>query len=141
MGLFHHQTGIESEYITHFHISHGDHAVGLAWNMRDGAPREVMVFRSTQGFAEEGVEPTGDYRQTLVYSGSAGHVKLNDTSLVNDIAYYYTVFARGDDGEWHLQLTDTVSPGGASHWRRAGYDDDGAGLQAAIDADTGMING
>jgi len=133
--LFHHHSGIDSEYITHFHITHGDHAAGLAWDLRDRRPREVMVFRSTQGFVEDGVEPTGDYRQTLVYKGADGHVKLTDASLTNDIAYYYSVFAAGDDGEWHLQLTDTVAPKSSSHWKRAGCVDDGESLQRILEMD------
>jgi hypothetical protein len=135
MSLFHHHGGIDSEYITHFHVSHGDQSAGLAWNLRDGEPREVMVFRSAQGFVEEGVEPTGDDRQALVYRGSDTHVKLTDTSLVNNVAYYYSVFAAGDDGGWHLQLTDTVAPQASSHWKRAGCEDDSENLQRIIDMD------
>ena len=137
MSLFHHRSGIDSEHVVHFHVSHGDHAAGLAWDLRDETPREIAVFRSTQGFVEEGVDPTGDDRQTLVYRGSDRHVKLTDQDLTNDIAYYYSVFAAGDDGAWHLQLTDTVAPGGsASHWHRAGCGDrDDVSLQRVIDMD------
>ena len=135
MGLFHHHTDISSEYITHFHITHGDHAAGLAWDLRDERPREVMVFRSMQGFVEEGVDPAEDDRQTLVYRGSDRHAHLTDTSLVNDIAYYYSVFAADDVGDWHLQLTDTVAPKGSSHWNRAGYAGDGESMQRIIDMD------
>ncbi len=135
MSLFHHQSGIESQYITHFHVKQGDRLAGFAWDLRDDTPREVLVFRSTQGFVEEGVDPTGDERQRLVYQGSDLHAKLSDAGLTNDIAYYYSVFARGDDGHWHLQLTDTVAPKSESHWRRPGYDGDGDSLQQIIDMD------
>jgi len=136
--LFHHHSGIESQYITHFHAGHGDHAAGLAWDLRDGQAREVMVFRSAQGFVDEGVDPIADDRQTLVYRGTDKHVKLTDQNLGNDVAYYYSVFAAGDDGAWHLQLTDTVAPKSSSHWRQTGYDDESDVRQRVIDMD---ING
>jgi hypothetical protein len=135
MGLFHHHAGIESEYITHFHIAHGDREAGLAWDLRDGDTREIAVFRSAQGFVEEGVDPMTDGRQTLVYQGADRHVRLVDQHLENGIAYYYTVFARGDDGDWHLQLTDTVAPEGSSHWKRAGYEGESESQQRAFDLD------
>ncbi len=93
------------------------------------------MFRSTQGFVEEDVDPQGDERQRPVYQGSDLHVRLTDRSLTNDIAYYYSVFARGDDGDWHLQLTDTVAPRSESHWQRAGFAGDGESLQRIIDMD------
>jgi hypothetical protein len=133
--LFHHHSGIESQYVTHFHTRQGDRSVGLAWDLRDKRPREVAVFRSTQDFVEDGVDPTGDDRQRLVYQGSELHARLSDDSLTNDIAYYYSVFAKGDDGNWHLQLTDTVAPKSESHWRREGYTDDGESLQRIVDMD------
>ena len=133
MTLFHHHSGTESEYIPHFRVSQGDQAAGLAWDLRDDRPRDVLVFRSRLGFVEEGVDPTADDRQTLVYQGADRHVKLTDQHLINDIAYYYSVFAAGDDGAWHLQLTDTVAPQSSSHWRRAGCDDEGDSRQRLID--------
>jgi len=133
--LFHHRSGIEGEFITHFHAGHGDHAAGLAWDLRDDRPREVMVFRSAQDFVEEGVDPTTDDRQTLIYRGSDRHVKLTDENLTNDVAYYYSVFAAADDGAWHLQLTDTVAPSSSSHWHRGGYEVDDDSRQRLIDMD------
>jgi hypothetical protein len=94
-----------------------------------------MVFRSTQGFVEDEVEPTSDERQRLVYQGSDLHAKMTGDSLTNDIAYDYSVFARGEDGNWHLQLTDAVAPRSESHWQLAGYAGDGASLQRIIDMD------
>ncbi len=135
MSVFHHHSGIDTQYITHFHVRQGDRSAGLAWDLRDKKPREVLVFRSTQGFVEEDVDPQGDERQRPVYQGSDLHVRLTDRSLTNDIAYYYSVFARGDDGDWHLQLTDTVAPRSESHWQRAGFAGDGESLQRIIDMD------
>jgi hypothetical protein len=138
MALFHHHSGAESEYITRFHISHGDYEATLAWDQRDDRERAIMVFRSTQGFVEEGVEPTDDGRQELVYRGADRHVKLTDHNLASDVVYYYSVFAQGDDGEWHLQLTDTVSPGGAPHHWSRGPAGDADSLQEVIDSESVM---
>jgi len=140
MGLFRHDHGIESQYITHFHASHGDHAAGLAWNLRDDRPREVLVFRSAQGFVREDVDPTVDEDQTLVYRGSDRHVGFTDGGLTNDVAYYYSVFARADDGSWHLQLTDTVAPHGSHHWHGEGYDDQAERMQQVIDMDLNRMS-
>jgi len=137
--LFHHHSGVESQYITHFHVGHGDRAAGLAWDLRDGQAREVMVFRSAQGFVEEGTDPTADDSQTLVYRGTDRHARLTDEGLTNDVAYYYSVFAAGDDGAWHLQLTDTVAPKGSSHWQREGSIDDTDTVQCVIDMDLNRV--
>lgn len=92
-------------------------------------------------FVERGVDPTTDERQTLVYRGSDRHVKLVDENLTNDAAYYYSVFAAGDDGAWHLQLTDTVAPRSSSHCHRVGYDDhDDDSLQRVIDMDLNRMS-
>ncbi len=135
MNLFHHDGGIESQYITHFHARQGDRTAGLAWDLRDKQAREVIVFRSTQGFVDEALDPTADDRQTVVYQGTDTHVKLTETNLTNDVAYYFSVFAKGDDGHWQLQLTDTVAPNGESHWNHPGHDGDGDSLQRVIDMD------
>jgi len=135
MSLFHHHPGIESQYLTHFHVKQGNHTAGLAWDLRDAQPREVTVFRSTQEFVQEDVDPTTDHRQKVVYQGADTHVKLTETDLTNDVVYYFSLFAKGDDGHWHLQLTDTVAPNGESHWNSPGHDGDGDSLQRIIDMD------
>ena len=135
MTVFHRQSGIDSEYVTGFQIRQGDRSANLAWGLRDSEPREVLVFRSTQGFVEDGVDPAGDYRQRLVYQGNDLHARLTDASLANDIAYYYSVFAKGDGGDWHLQLTETVAPRSESHWTRPGFSDDDECAQRIVDMD------
>ena len=142
MGLFHHHSGIESEYITHFRVDHGNREADLTWDLRDQHGRDVVVFRSEQGFVAEGTDPTADDRQTLVYQGRERHVRLSDEHLTNDVAYYYSIFARGDDGDWHLQLTDTVAPHGAGEWRRSGQADrDEVQRVIDLDLDLGASNG
>jgi hypothetical protein len=131
--LFHHHGGTDSQYINRFQIRQGDRSAGLSWEMRDGQPREVLVFQSMQGFVENDDDPTGDFRQRLVYQGSDLHVRLNDADpsgdvayyYPDDIAYYYTVFAKGDDGDWHLQLTVTAAPRSVGYWQRPGSEGDG----------------
>lgn len=44
MGLFHHHGGIESEYVTHFRIDHGNREANLAWDLRDEHGRDVAVI-------------------------------------------------------------------------------------------------
>jgi hypothetical protein len=121
---FNHHDGSGAEYITQFHIRQGDCSASLAWDVRDARPREVLILRSTQGFVEDGVDPTGDDHQRLVYQGTDLYARLIDAGSTrdlsyrysNDIAYYYSVFVRGDDGNWHLQLTKTAAPRSVSHW-------------------------
>ena len=126
MTLFHHVAGADTQYIAQFHTRQGDRAAGLSWEMRDGRPREVLVFQSTRGVVEDGVEPTADEGQWLVYQGTETHARLTDSIGSDDvvyyypdsIAYYYSVFARGDDGHWYLQLTERAKPRSVGHWYR-----------------------
>ena len=98
--------------------------------MRDRQPREVLVLQSTQGFVADGVDPTADDRQRLVYRGTEPHARLTDGSVNNDVAYYYpddfsyyySVFARGDDGNLHLQLTVRAAPRSVGSWQRPDSD-------------------
>lgn len=76
-----------------------------------------------------------DECQTLVYQRDKHHVRLSDEHLTNDVAYYYSVFAHGDEGDWHLQFPDTVAPHGASEWRRTGHEADRDEIQRVIDLD------
>ncbi len=127
MGLVHHAGRVEGEYVTHFHAGHGNGWAVLAWDLRHTAPRDVMVLRSDQGFAET-ADP-GDPRQTLVYRGVERHAKVMDAELTNDTAYYYTVFTMGDRGDWRTEVRTTVAPKGQAHWKRAGVEEDGESLR------------
>ena len=99
--------------------------------MRDEA-REVLVLSSKQGFAEQDISPTGDLRQQVIFQGRALHFRLIDASQARDVACCYAVFAKGDDGNWHLQLTETVEPTSESCWKRTSFDADGESLQRAF---------
>jgi hypothetical protein len=136
--LFNHHGGTDTQYITRFQIRQGDRSASFSWETRDGQPREVLVFQSTQGFIEDGVDPAGDYRQQLVYQGSDLHARLTDADpsgdvayyYSDDIAYYYSVFAKGDDGDWCLQLTGKAAPRSVGCWQRPV--DKGSGSPAQI---------
>jgi hypothetical protein len=131
--LFHNHAGADAHYIAQFAIRQGDRSAGLSWEMRDGQRREVLVFQSMQGFVDGGHDPTGDYRQRLVYQGSEPHARLNDAGESNDIAYhypddiayYYSVFARGVDGDWYLQLTEKAAPRSVGCWQYPDSEGDG----------------
>ena len=128
MILFHHHGGSESGYITQFQIRQGDRSASLSWELRDRRPREILVFESIHGFVEDDADPTADHGQRLVYQGSDLHARLtgagasdNDVGYryPDDIVYYYSVFARGDDGNPHLQLIVTAAPRSVGCWVRA----------------------
>lgn len=108
MAEFHHHCGGGGVFVTSFRIRQGDRAAGLEWTLRDGWAREILIFRSTQGIVGDGVDPTLDHRQRVVYQGTGRDARVDD-DLSHDIAYhyrddiryYYSVFApsRGADLE------------------------------------------
>lgn len=139
MTLFQHRGGRDGEYLARFSIRQGQNAAGLTWEPRDGQAREIRVFFSTQGVVADGVDPTADRRQQLVYQGSGQSARLGDDRRSGDVAYYYpdgivyhySIFARGDDGDWHLQLTATAKPRSVSAWECPDGHRDGDGHQEA----------
>jgi hypothetical protein len=137
---FHQRGGTDGHYVNRFEIRQGDRSAGLSWEMRDGQPREVLVFQSMQAFVEDDHDPTDDYRQRLVYQGSELHARLTDADpsgdiayhYPDDIAYYYSVFAKGDEGDWHLQLTEKAEPRSVRYWQRP--NSEGSGNPEQVDA-------
>lgn len=119
MTLFRHGQATDSQYLTHLHAVHGHDFLALCWDLRGEADREVLVFRSRQGFADEAITPWTDPRQTLVYRGrdkSSVETELQDETVRDDMTYFYSLFALGDDGAWHEQLKIAVTPGLPTHW-------------------------
>jgi hypothetical protein len=112
-------------YLTHFHAGHASGVAVLAWERRGDEVREVRVFRSLEGFAQESDDPGSDPSQVLVYEGSEEHTKVVDDSVADDVVYYYTVFARDDQGGWHREVRATVTLDGDVSWRRAGVEGEG----------------
>lgn len=117
MAVFNHKSPVDRQYLTHFRADHGDGRVVLAWETRDGLPRELMVFRSREAFAQEGIDPRSDARQTLIYRGTDRHSKVQDAALEDGVHYFYSVFVLGNDSVWHLQLTTVATPGGHASWQ------------------------
>jgi hypothetical protein len=115
MAIFRH--GKSSDYLTHFHAAHGDGWAVLAWDVRGDERREVAVFRSLDAFADESADPTADARQTLVHQGVENHSHVQEAGLIDGVDYYYSVFAMGDDGDWHEQLKTKVKPKDDTHWK------------------------
>jgi hypothetical protein len=115
MGIFHHNS--KSEFLTHFHAANGDGWAVLTWDCRGDAPRDVLVLRSTHDFAPDEGDPTSAAGQTVVYEGAEEHAHVQDMGLQDGIDYFYTVFAKADDGEWHEQLNAKVTPEADFHWQ------------------------
>ena len=140
MALFHHHAGSDGELVTSFHIRQGDRAAGLDWTLRDGSGREILVFQSTHGVVGDGVDPTIDHRQRVVYQGSGLAARVDDDlsddiaySYCDDMRYHYSVFARGDDGDWYLQLAATVAPRSVRSWQCKGRQSDDENLHTTED--------
>lgn len=124
MGLFHHDQTAERQYLTHVHVEHGDGSVILSFASRDHLPHEIAVFRSVDSFAEESIEPASDPRQKLIYQGSELHSQIADEQLADGTSYFYSIFARGEDGGWHLQLKTIATAKAGVHWQWLGADRD-----------------
>jgi hypothetical protein len=107
----------EGRLISHFHAGHNDVWATLTWKTRGSTPREVMVLRSSTGYAGSSDDPASDRRQTVVYHGTEAQGNFKDAGLAGDAAYYYTVFARDDEGSWHKQTEITVTADEAAHWQ------------------------
>jgi len=129
-----------SASLTHFHAGHASGVAVLAWERRGDEMREVRVFRSREGFAGESADPEGDASQVLVYEGSEESTRVVDDAITEDAVFFYTVFVRDDQGEWHREIRATVTMDGDVSWRRAGVESDGVSQdrfrQMWTDADT-----
>ena len=88
--------------------------------------------------------PSADDRQRLVYPGHRAARQTDATAgFSNDIAYYYpddfsyyySVFARGDDGNLHLQLTVRAAPRSVGSWQRPGCEGDDESPQETGDVE------
>jgi hypothetical protein len=140
MSLFRPAGSHGSASLTHFHAGHASGVAVLAWERRGDKMREVRVFRSGDGFAEESADPSGSASQVLVYEGSEESTRVVDDTVTDDAVFYYTVFVKSDQGDWRREIRAAVTFDGDVHWRRAGVEDDGASQdrfrQMWTDADT-----
>ena len=113
-------------YVERFDIRQGDREAELAWALSDSRPHEVRIYRSCRSFASD-VDAVGESGQRLVYQGTGSGARLGDASRNGDIvyryapeiAYYYSMFIRADDGRWRLQLRVAAQPRSVGHWERS----------------------
>jgi hypothetical protein len=115
LGLFHHDQSAGQQCLGHLHLESGEDWVGLTFEARDRRPHEVVVFRSEVGFPDASLDPAADARQTLVYRGTDLHSRVKDDGLAEGAHYFYSIFAAGEDGQWHLQLQAEVTLRGGRH--------------------------
>ncbi len=124
MTLFDHDAAVGCDYLDRLEIRQGDRDAELDWALRGRRDREVRIYRSSRGFASG--PATTDRDQALVYEGSAAATRLASAGdhtgpayrVSADIAYYYSIFARDDDGTWHPQLRVKAEPCSVGRWRR-----------------------
>jgi len=104
--LFHHVAGADTQYITQFHTRQGDRAAASPGRCATGDPA-----RSSSPIDAGVVETASNPPPTRVSGSSTrhGNARQMTDSIGSDdvvyyypdsIAYYYSVFARGDDGHW-----------------------------------------
>jgi len=113
-------------YLERFDIRQGDRAAELAWSLSDSRPHEVRIYRSYRSFVSD-VDAAGEAGQLLVYQRKGSRARFGDASRNGDIvyryapeiAYYYSMFIRADDGRWHLQLRVAAQPHSVGHWERS----------------------
>jgi hypothetical protein len=121
--------------LDHFKASSGDQWVVLKWRRRKGVEGvvRVAVMRSERGFAakaEEVIEP--DSTQHLVYEGV--DARCQDQDVIGGVDYYYTCFARREDGLWERQHEYHIKPKVERVWERAeATDSDSSAYVQAMD--------
>lgn len=122
--LFDHDTALGCDFLDRLEIRQGDRDAELDWTLRGAARRAVRIYRSSRGFTSD--PAAADQDQALVYEGSAPATRLTggagDAGLAYrvspDIAYYYSIFVRADDGVWRPQLRVRAEPRSVGRWRR-----------------------
>ena len=93
--------------LRHFKVKVDEHWVVLEWAKHEEGPVRVAVLRSEAGFAESPAEVFDERpTQTLVHEGDEDEAQ--DTGVVPTVKYYYTCFARTEDGTWEKEHTDHV---------------------------------
>jgi hypothetical protein len=99
----------DERLLDHFRASADEHWVVLKWKKCIDDPLRVAVLRSEEGFAEsvEAVfaEPP---TQQVVYEGDGD--SCQDQDVAAGVRFFYTCFARRDDGLWQRQHTDKIKP-------------------------------
>ena len=100
-------------HIAHFHVRHHDGRIELEWEVRNAPELRWRVLRSEHGFAESPETP-GTSGQVLV--NESADTFLTDEGLDSHAHYFYTVFAREQDGLWQRQVEAKVRPHDRLSW-------------------------
>jgi hypothetical protein len=121
--------------LDHFKASSGDQWVVLKWRRRKGVEGAVRiaVLRSELRFAQKAEEVIHeDSTQHLVYEGV--DARCQDQDVIGDVDYYYTCFARREDGLWERQHDYHIKPKVAHAYERSeATDSDSSDFVKAMD--------
>jgi hypothetical protein len=116
-----------------FKANSDGHWVVLKWKKSDATPVRVAVLRSEQGFAEKADEVADSASgQSVLYEGADDYCQ--DQDVISRVDYYYTCFARREDGTWERQHTFHVKPKFAhEHQRTEIFDRDDPAYLRSMD--------
>lgn len=99
--------GSDEPHLTHFLADRQSGSVVLAWDVRNAPALSWRVLRSEHDFAKTADALVGSDQTLLSDSQQCG---VRDEKADARTTYYYTVFARGDQGVWHRQVKVKIKP-------------------------------
>ena len=99
-------------HIAHFHVRHRDGRIELEWEVRNAPPCAGACCAPSRASRER--EPPDANGQVLVNESSDTFV--TDEGLDSHAHYFYTVFAREQDGLWQRQVEAKVRPRDRLSW-------------------------
>ena len=119
--------------LEHFKASSDEHWVVVKWRKSVAAPLRIAVVRSEQGFAAKAEEVTErDATQIFIYEGVDEYCQ--DQDVIGGVDYYYTCFARLEDGFWERQHDYHIKPKIAHGYKRVEvFDRDSPAYLQAMD--------
>ena len=103
----------DSPHLTHFQARREAGFVELGWEVRNAPELRWRVLRSEREFASTADALPGS-GQTVVMEGAETFVM--DDQVVKGTAYFYTVFARDENGVWHHQVKARLAHGDLLRW-------------------------
>ena len=119
-------------YMAHFQARREPGFVELGWEVRNGPVLRWRVLRSDREFAAI-AEALAGSGQTVVMEGTDTY--LVDDHVVEGTPYFYTVFAKDEQGAWHAQVETKLARGDRLRWLNPSLkkwtDEAAAGFQPA----------
>jgi hypothetical protein len=90
------------------HAGHSDKWVVIHWEHRGTTPRDVIVVKSDEGYAESLEEVFAEHpKQRIIYFDTG--TTCQDQDVMGDVKYYYTLWAKSpDNGSWTRQGREKV---------------------------------